>query len=186
MANIRISFLGENPGLLFQRNSEKHAARIRRSMRLAAKDVVEEFLEKGREDIKSSGNFGSRWTDALQGRVTEGGGTIRISFDMAIPIWTVFQNGKVIHGKPLLAIPLSFAQDAQGVNARDYPGRLFRVNRKDGKAPLLAIGKPQFEPKYFLKESVTIPKKFHLTEIARQVARRIGEIYSQHFRADNG
>lgn len=186
MTSLRINFLGENPGLLFSRSYAKEAARVRRAMRAAAQDVVDEFLDQGREDIKGAGKFGSRWTDGLQGKITEGGGNIKISFTQAVPYWTVFQNGQVIHGKPLLWIPLDFAADAKGVLARNYSGRLFRVDRKSGKAPLLlAAGNPA-QPKYFGKESVTIPKKFHLTEIARQVARRIGELYSKHFRSDNG
>jgi len=40
-----------------------------------------------------------------------------------------FQFGKVIHGKPLLFIPFSFAKDAQGVNARDY-GPLFESHAR--------------------------------------------------------
>jgi hypothetical protein len=54
-----------------------------------------------------------------------------------VKFWRVFQNGAIIHGKPMLWIPLSFAKDAQGIRAKDYPGKLFRVDRKGGLAPLL-------------------------------------------------
>jgi hypothetical protein len=68
----------------------------------------------------------------------------------------VFQEGRVIHGKPLLWIPLSFS-DAVGIRARDY-GPLFRVDRS-GKSPLLLSPKDG-EPKYSGHEQITIPKKF--------------------------
>lgn len=101
---------------------------------------------------------------------------------MGVPYWTVFQFGKVIQGRPLLWIPLSFATDAQGVMARDYPGPLFRVDRA-GKAPLLMtnVGK-RAEAKYFGKESVRIPKKFHLIEICTRIGRGLAEMYRGQFR----
>jgi hypothetical protein len=96
----------------------------------------------------------------------------------------VFEEGRIIRGNPLLWIPLSFADDAQGVMARDYPGQLFRIDRA-GKSPLLmASGGPggKAQPKYFGRESVTIPKKWHLREIAKQVSRRLGEFYREAMR----
>jgi len=141
-----------------------------------------EIKKQGVEDIKAAGKFGSRWTDGLKVDVTEGGGNIRVAVREEAEHWQVFQFGAIIHGKPLLWIPLSFATDAQGIRARDYPGQLFRVNRKNGKAPLLLTpGKPA-QPKYFGKESVTIPKKFHLIEITRATAKRLKEFYSSRFK----
>jgi hypothetical protein len=143
--------------------------------------MAAEIKTRGDADIKQAGNFGSRWTDGFHVNVTEGGGHIRIAATEDVPYWRVFQYGAVIHGKPLLWIPLSFAADAQGIRASEYPGRLFRVDRA-GKAPLLlAPGKPA-QPKYFGKESVTIPKKFHLIEIGRDVSRRVKDFYTNRFK----
>jgi hypothetical protein len=117
----------------------------------------------------------------LRGEISEGGGNVRLAFTHDVPYFMVFQRGAVIRGKPLLWIPLSFAGDAQGVMARDYPGRLFRVDRKSGAAPLLLAGNPA-EPKYFGKEQVRIPKKFRVIEIIREGARELAEFFKNRMR----
>lgn len=179
---VRLFLAGERVGSQLQRSAAKNTKKMLAAERGAANDVVEYVLPRALADISKAGKFGARWTDGFRGKVTEGGGFIRVSFTEAVPYWRVFQNGAVIHGRPLLWIPLSFAKDAQGVNARDYPGRLFRVDRKNGGAPLLmAAGKPA-QPKYFGKESVTIPKKFHLVEIVREGAKRLKEFYSKRMK----
>jgi hypothetical protein len=151
-------------------------------MREAAKDAKNEIEKRGRADIAAAGRFGSRWTDGFRVSVSEGGGHVRIEAKEAVPYWSVFQYGAIIHGKPLLWIPLSFADDAQGVRARDYPGQLFRVDRKGGKAPLLLTPGSPAKPKYFGKEFVTIPKKFHLLEIIRDVAKNFRNLYKENMK----
>ena len=55
---------------------------------------------------------------------------------------------------------------------------------KRGKAPLLMTpGKPA-QAKYFGKASVTIPKKFHLVEIATTVAKKMKDFYSARFKSN--
>lgn len=152
----------------------------------AAADAVDYVVPRARKDISGAGRFGSRWSDGFKGKVTEGGGFIRIAFNMPsdppMKHWRVFQFGAIIRGKPLLWIPLSFAKDAQGVRARDYPGKLFRVDR-NGKAPLLMrAGKPA-QPKYFGKESVRIPKKFHLVEIIHDGAKKLKNFYNRRMKS---
>lgn len=177
---IRIAMGRNQAGQRFAVGMRRNRDATLAALRATANDAANEIEELGRQNMASAGRFGSRWMEAWQARVTEGGGFIRIGLTHAISYWTVFQFGKVIHGKPLLWIPLSFASDAQGVMARDYPGPLFRVERF-GKAPLLLT--TGGEPKYFGKESVTIPKKFRLLEIAAEVSRRMGDIYRRNFRA---
>jgi len=178
---LRVYIDDTKVGPVFQRLVKKQGDRVRSAVRGAAEDTAEEIETKGRLDISQAGKFGDRWTEGLHADVTEGGGNVRISVKHDVPYWRVFQFGAIIRGKPLLWIPLSFASDAQGVRARDYPGRLFRVDRL-GKAPLLMTpGKPA-QPKYFGKESVTIPKKFHLIEISRAAARKVKDFYSTRFK----
>ena len=167
------------------RSAGKNVKKVLAAERGAAQDVVAYVVPKGQEDIKKAGNFGARWYEGFKGKVTEGGGNIRTAFTMPsespMKHWRVFEHGATIHGKPLLWIPLSFAKDAQGIRARDYPGKLFRVNRA-GKAPLLlAAGKPA-QPKYFGKESVRIPKKFHLVEIVRQGASKMKNFFNKRMK----
>lgn len=178
---IRIFFQGEKIGPQLLRSANKNTKKVLAARRGATEDARDLILKRGRADMRSAGNFGSRWTEGFQGKITEGGGFIRLSFTHAVPYFRVFQRGAVIRGKPLLWIPLSFADDAQGIRARDYPGRLFRVNRKSGKAPLLLAVKDK-QPKYFGKEYVTIPKKFHVIEIIRDVAQHMKELYKKRFK----
>jgi hypothetical protein len=128
--------------------------------------------------LRAGGNFGSqRWQQgfrALVSYVSRIEIVVRVTH--AVKYWKVFEFGAVIKGRPLLWIPLSFAKDAIGKRARDYPGPLFRVDRK-GKAPLLLT--TGGVPKYFGKESVKIPKKFHLRSIVRKNARRMKVWYKE-------
>lgn len=182
MAGIRFYFDGDRTGPLFQRMTVRQGDRVRAAARAAALDAAADIEEQGAADIKDAGNFGSRWTSGFKATVGEGGGNIKIAVTEDVPYWRVFQYGAVIHGKPLLWIPMSFAADAQGVNASDYPGMLFRVDRKaDGLPLLLTPGKPA-QVKYFGKASVTIPKKFHLLEITRNVARNMRDYYNARFK----
>jgi hypothetical protein len=164
---------------------------VRAATRGAAQDAAEEILTEGRADIQGApGNWGSRWPESLQDSVTEGGGNIRINVWSTIPYFNVFEYGATIKGHPLLWIPFNFAPDAIGVYARNFPQPLFCVDRV-GKAPLLmgpwfpgGIGKTGEAPtpKYFGKEEVTIPQKFHIRDIVRDVARRFGEFYKKNMK----
>jgi hypothetical protein len=181
MTGLRIKFSGDQIGPKFKKNLVRDGEVVLAATRLAAQDAQKEFLTRGRRDIAQAGRFGRRWTEGLTAPITEGGGRIVLNVSHAVPYFMVFQRGKVIRGKPLLWIPLSFATEALGRRARDYPGGLFRVNRA-GKAPLLLSIRDK-RPKYFGKTKVTIPKKFHVLEIGRDVARKMKEFYRKNFRA---
>jgi hypothetical protein len=183
MATLRIKFEGDQLGPKFKKNRLRDADRVLAASRAAAVEAQKEFLTLARADIKSAGNFGRRWTEGLTAPISEGGGRIVLNVRHAVPYFMVFQRGKVIHGKPLLWIPLSFS-DARGIRARDYPGGLFRVNRV-GKAPLLLSYRDK-QPKYFGKLFVRIPKKFRVLEIGREVARQIKTFYRANFRKLKG
>lgn len=184
MPTVRLYFDSERVGQKLTRSVFRQASEVRNAARAAAFDASQEIKTRVDEDIKSAGNFGPRWTNAFQVNVGEGGGNIRISADIdtqSIPYFTVFEHGAVIHGRPLLWIPMSFATDAKGVLARNYAGGLFRVDRKDAsKAPLL-LSRTTREVKYFGKESVTLPKKFHIVQIIRDVARTLPELFRKNF-----
>lgn len=179
---VRLNLAGERFGPQLDRNSVKWKKRINIAARGAAEDVVAYVVPRAQQDIKSAGKFGQRWTKGFTGKVTEGGGHVKVSFSQAVPYWRVFEYGAVIRGKPLLWIPLSFAKDAQGVRARDYPGKLFRVDRRAG-APLLLGGKPA-TPKYFGKTQVKIPKKFHLRDIVRDGSKKLKLFYNQRMKSN--
>lgn len=187
MTTVRLFLQGEKLGPQLKKFAVKTKQKINTAARGAAEQTVEYVVPRARDDISSAGKFGARWTAGFQGKVTQGGGFVKISFTMggASPVshWRVFEHGATIHGKPMLWIPLSFASDAQGVMARDYPGKLFRVDRKGGKAPLLmAAGKPAVA-KYFGKSSVTIPRKFHLRDIVKDGAKQLKLFFTQRMQS---
>jgi hypothetical protein len=170
--------LGREYKLLMDRHSERHRA----ALLGAAEEARNITLREARHNIANAGRFGPRWTQGLTGEITrEGDDRLVTQYQHAIPYWSVFQFGKVIRGRPLLWIPLSFARDAQGVRARDFPQPLFRVDRKGGKAPLLLSAEDK-QPKYFGRASVTIPKKFRVLEIIKLVSSRIQLFFEERLR----
>lgn len=185
MTGLRITFKNQQLGNRVARSMSRNAIATREAMRVTAREAAVEIKTEGDTDIRSAGNFSKRWTDAFKVDVGEGGGNIRLTVTMEVPYWRVFQHGATIQGKPLLWIPLSFASDAKGVMARDYPAPLFRVDRKSGAPLLMTPGSPA-QAKYFGKESVTIPKKFHLIEIAQRVAKRLRTLYRANLRKARG
>lgn len=175
---LEIKLVGEPIVGALTRNLAKQQLRVRKAIGAAATKLGDSIVVKGRADISSAGKFGPRWTSGLTAGVT-GEGTVRtITIREAAAHWQTHQFGAVIHGRPLLLlwIPLSFATEAQGVRARDFPGRLFRVDRKSGGAPLLLSAEDKM-PKYSGHESVRIPKRFHLVEIAQAESKTFGALY---------
>lgn len=182
MVAVRIYLEGnDRVGPIFKRNMERQSAAVLASARGAAQDAADEIEEKGAEDIASAGNFGSRWTQGLHARVTEGGGNIRVSVTHDVKYFGVFETGKVIQGNPLLWIPFKDT-DAVGVLARDYSGALFHVVSKSGLELLgsteAAKAGDERPMRYFGKDEVVIPRKFHISEIAREAARKLKSFYS--------
>lgn len=172
MANFQVKFGEKNLGRKYKITMDAHSVRHKKALLAATKQARDISLREARLNIANAGNFGTRWTQGLTGEISERGGDVVTQYEHAVPYWSVFQFGKVIRGKPMLWIPLSFARDAQGVRARDYPGGLFRVDRKSGAAPLL-FSVADGEPKYFGKEQVRIPKKFRVLEIIKLVSKNI-------------
>jgi hypothetical protein len=178
---VRILIDGKKASEQLGSSVTRNKTRFLAARRGAAQDVVDYVVPRVRADIRRAGKFGGRWTEGFQGRVTEGGGFVKISFTQKVPYWKIFQTGGTIRGNPLLWIPLSFARDAQGKRASEYPGRLFRVDRP-GKAPLLMTPGQPAEAKYFGKESVKIPKKFRTIEIIREGSKKMREFFQKRMK----
>ena len=173
---ISVVISGRRAGEKFQTAMRTRADDVKTSLNETVQIAAAQIVARGRTDIAAGGNFGSpRWQTGLHATVTQGGGNRKITVRHDVSYWRVFEFGAVIRGKPMLWIPLSFALDALKVRARDFRGRLFRVDRKRG-APLLMASMGRGAPaqaKYFGKRSVTSPKKFHLRAIIRQVSREM-------------
>lgn len=190
MADLRIYFGDQRIGERFSRGVQRQRDIVLKSMRGAAETARKEVETRGRADIRrASPAFAKskRWAPGFKVKMTQGGGTLRLTATSTIDYFLIHQTGGVIRAKNpsgLLWIPLDFAKDAQGVSARDFSGTLFRVDRQ-GRAPLL-LSAEDGEPKYFGKEKVTIPKRFHIFEIIRDVAKKFKETYRKELRANRG
>jgi hypothetical protein len=187
-AGLRIYLDGERFGQTFRRETERFGKRVNMALRMAAKEAAQEIEERGRASIQEGGNFGSRWTEGFNATVSQGGGQIRIDVTEDVPYWRVFEYGATISAKGksgYLWIPFEFADDAKGVWPRDYASPLFKVTRKSPELAMLWTWTPgekdSAEPKYFGKESVTIPQKWQLRDIIGQVATELKDYYREHF-----
>lgn len=175
---FRVTFNGDQVGRQYATLMAQQSARHRRALIAASGQMRDEALRAGRQNISNAGNFGTRWTKGLRGEVFARRGNVEIEFSHDVPYFSVFQFGKIIRGKPMLWIPFSFASDAQGVLARNFPGGLFKVVRnRDGLEMLWSVRDK--EPKYFGKTSVRIPKKFRVLEIIREVSKQLQLFFTE-------
>lgn len=176
---IKFTLQGDKAGAKFQVGMKRQALLAQRAAGAAAVRAANEIQTRGRADIAAGGNFGSaRWQSGFRAVTRARGRDFTIEVTSQVPYFMVFELGATIRGKPMLWIPLSFAKDAQGVMARDFPGGLFRVDRKSGGAPLL-LSIVTGEPKYFGKESVRIPRKFHIRTIISDVSHQLADFYKR-------
>jgi hypothetical protein len=177
---IRMDGLDANAQKLRVR-AKKFSERQTRAVQEVSQRAKAEIEDQGRANIAAGGNFSSaRWQQGFQAKVSyRTRSDINIRVTHSVFYWRVFEEGAVIHGQPLLWIPLSFSEAGQrGVRARDFGAPLFRVDRKSGAPLLMSDSGPQ----YFGKESVTIPRKWNLRGIVRAVARRMNTFYKQAMR----
>lgn len=164
-------FVVANPNLpaSYRRDTERWGLAIARACTLAYRACAKLIDSRGKTDIARSGKFGARWQEGLkvltlprQGFSIEN--QIIIGHDQIGA--RLFEYGGTVRGKPLLWIPLSFS-NAKGRKAREYPGGLFRVNRR-GKSPLL-LSRIDKKPKYVGKRQVTIRQRWHIRDISADV-----------------
>jgi hypothetical protein len=151
------------------------------ALREAANDAVED----GRSDIAGAGRFGPSWQQGLKRRIVGAREDGEPSLQAKAIIFHkfgfagVFEHGAVIQGKPLLWIPTLEGGPAPSrsgkklvsATVRGQP-MLFDANDKDRQRKPLYIGVP----------SVRIPKKFRITEIVKENAARLGELFVKYFK----
>lgn len=184
MAGISITFEGQIYGVQIERNAEETLSMIARGISGGAREAGADIERRGRINIQSSGNFGVRWWGGFHVDVEpKSGALLNATIELGHALWFahIHEFGGVIKGQPLLWIPLSFADDAKGIWARDYSKHvspLFRVDRAGRKPLLFSIADKQ--PKYVGVEQVTIPKRWNLVGIARSVMTNFSTYYMKH------
>jgi hypothetical protein len=182
---LKFAYRGKTVGVQLKQNLDKNYQRIADASRGAMQEARGVILKEGAADIRKGGNFGNRWVKSLTSELTpERGRTVNLILNTfhKIPYANIFEYGGIIKGKPLLWIPLSFANIK--IRARDWAkryGGLFRVDRKGGKAPLL-LSVRTGEPKYFGKESVKQKRRFQLRPIIKRTAAKLGTFYRKAYR----
>ena len=153
------------------------------ALREAAADAVQE----GRQNIAGAGRFGPKWQSGLQYRTLDARDGGEPSLQARAIIFHkygfagVFEHGATIQGKPLLWIPTTeggprasrSGKKLTSATVRGTP-MLFDANDRDRHRKPLYIGVP----------SVRIPKKFRITEIVKEHAGKIAELFSKYFKGD--
>jgi len=175
---LRLVIDDHDTGKRYNQAQERHAAAVPNAMMAAAVDTATAIESRGRTDITDAGNFGTAWTSGFQSKPSATSDGVLVTTTMTGRGWKIFQYGRTLQGHPLLWIPLS-TTDAKGTPMRRYPAQLVQVQSRSG-LPLM-ISRTDNRPKYFGKSTVTIPKKFHLVEIATEEGNRLGERYEDYF-----
>lgn len=173
---LRIVITPPNIGELVGSQFLELAQRLNRALTAAMNMAASMILDRGRSDIASAGKFGTSWTSGLKINIEGAAPNMRMYLTHDIPWAGIFETGGTIYGSPLLWIPLS-GTDAAGVRATAFGGGLFSAKypRKSGRPLLFSVSDKK--PRYFGTESVTIPKKFQLTDDITSVMANFRSIF---------
>ena len=177
---LRLTLEGDKVGEKLTRNMKIVSARVSAAMRETAIITRDTVVEEAQADIKSQGSFGQRWVTGFTGKITQGGGNYKVSFSHALRFFPIHMRGGLIRGNPLLWIPLSWS-GARGVYARNYPGKLFRIDRHSRPPLLLDVSTGQ--PKYVGLREVRMKKRFRTIEIVQETSKKMKDIYRARYNA---
>lgn len=182
--SISIRFEGQRFRATMERGANESLSPIAYGISGGAREAAVSLLRRGRAQIARSGNFGSaRWLQGLHVEAQPRSGALtNAAIRMWHDIWYahIHEFGGIIRGNPLLWIPLSFAPEAKGIYARDYPGGLFRVDRRVGR-PLL-LSRVDKQPKYFGIAEVYIPPRWGLSELSQSIMDNFVTFYEKNKR----
>jgi hypothetical protein len=179
---LRIKLSGD-PGGQFKKNMTKLGGQMQQGIGRTARKTGSELKKAIYNNIKSGGNFGKPWKNAVRiETVPKRGGalsatvTTRYSSSPLGGAAQAFEEGATIHGNPLLWLPLHSVQRMSVRRFAQREGGLFSVNRP-GKHPLL-FGRKSGKPAFVGLESVRLRKRFDLRGTVQTVAQRIPEFWA--------
>jgi Family of unknown function (DUF6441) len=151
----------------------------------ALREVAADAVQEGRSNIAGAGSFGPKWQQGLKFRtvdaVEDGEPSLQAKAIIfhSFGIAGIFEHGGTIEGKPLLWIPTTpggppasrSGKKLVSATVRGQP-MLFDAGDRDRDRKPLYIGVP----------SVRIPKKWRITEIVKQHAKQLGQLFLKHFK----
>lgn len=183
---IKITITPPNLAAVWKANIAGIGDRINRALNAAVNMAASMILTAARSDIAGAGNFGTSWTEGLKMNIEgEAPANMRMYMTHDIPFAGIFETGGTVQGSPLLWIPLS-GTDAAGIRAAAFPGGLFSAKYPRRSGPPLLFSMQDKKPRYFGTESVTIPKKFHLTEDVISVMANFRAVFDDAWKAGGG
>jgi hypothetical protein len=144
----------------------------------ALRETAANAVKEGRQNIAGAGSFGPKWQRGLQYRIKKGAEPSAIIFHK-YGYAGVFEHGATIQGKPMLWIPTM-----EGGPRASRSGKKLTSATVRGQ-PMLFDANDRTrdrKPLYIGVQSVRIPKKWRITEIVRQHAAKIAELFFKHFR----
>ena len=185
---IKVELEGDTIGPKLKKNMDKLGGVVREAMREAAHETADFIMFRGAEDIAEAGNFGDRWQDAWQAEVSETQRTVYVEVAMRpkgppVTFWRTFEYGATHHARNpsgYMWLPfIGFDREKVGTDVwpRAYSGGLFKRISKAGNPVLFDVETK--EPRYVGKEEVTIPKLFHLHEIAAEEAKKTPAVFKR-------
>jgi Family of unknown function (DUF6441) len=154
---------------------------IARAADAALRETATNAVEEGRSNIAGAGKFGPKWQQGLQFRMVgaQKGGEPKAIIFHRFGFAGVFEHGATIAGKPLLWIPTTpggprASRSGKKLTSATVRGKpmLFDANDRDRDRKPLYIGVP----------SVRIPRKWRITEIVKENAARIGELFRKYLK----
>ncbi|AEH88199.1 DUF6441 family protein [Mesorhizobium opportunistum] len=185
----------------FDKAMEDATSDVKKASMGAAHKAADIMKRDGRADIAAAG-FGPKWQNALRVVVyPKNAESIQPTIQTyhKIGYSEIFEEGGSIFGKPLLWLPieknLPTRQGLHRVTPSFYVkniGPLFPIYRA-GKAPLLAarvktgrrnkqgVAEMETVPMFVGIDEVTLKDRFHIREIADQVADQLPGIFAAEF-----
>jgi hypothetical protein len=151
----------------------------------ALKETADNAVKEGRNNIASAGAFGPNWQRDLKRKMIGAKQAGEPSLQAKAIIFHksalagVFEHGITIEGKPLLWIPTRSGAPRAGRSGKKLTSAtvrgqpmLFDADDRDRARKPLYIGVP----------AVRIPKLWHITEIVKEHAARLGLLFIKHFK----
>jgi hypothetical protein len=192
---LRLQFSGDGSGAFERSVIEGILDPIKEAAEGAMREAADLIRQRGRQNIASAG-FSQRWQEGFGVAMREPRGdeafAISLQVFHRIGFASIFEGGGVIHGRPLLWLPIEANLPPRARGRRWTPRAYARevgplASVRGARRPLL-VGRPRGRdkavPVFFGVPSVTIPDKFDINEIVEDVMSDFERLYDKHLKID--